>query len=150
MTASPTPREMAEMNLEPCPFCGGIDILVIPPNCKRDDPYDTGDHAMPIARCLGCYAEATGENWDATCDSAIAAWNRRASLSAAEKMAEALRTIAEWRGKFPPTDRFWDEEKTRPMSYAAAYGSNGERDYMRMVARTALADFESSRERKPG
>lgn len=63
--------------LKPCPFCGCPRILTMAPTCKRNDPYDPADRAMPIARCLECFAEALGENWDATCDSAIAAWNRR-------------------------------------------------------------------------
>jgi hypothetical protein len=36
------------------------------------------------------------------------------------------------------TGQFWDEEKTRPMSYDAAFGSNGQRDLMRSVAKGAL------------
>ena len=48
----------------------------------------------------------------------------------------ALKIINEW--KFPHTRRYWDEEKTRPMSYGAAFGSNGERDYMRTIAANAL------------
>lgn len=55
-------------------------------------------------------------------------------------LAEALEKIERWFGEFPETGRFWDEpENKQPMSYAACYGSNGERDYMREVARAALA-----------
>lgn len=56
---------------------------------------------------------------------------------------KALLRIAKWFGEFPPTDRFYDEEKTRPITYAACNGSNGERDYMRQVARDALSEFET-------
>lgn len=48
----------------------------------------------------------------------------------------ALRTIERW-DWFPDTNRTWDDGT--PMSYSAAYGSNGERDYMRKIARDALA-----------
>lgn len=51
----------------------------------------------------------------------------------------ALRKIARWHDEFPQTDRFWDDEHTQPKSYAAAFGSNGERDFMRQVALDALA-----------
>ena len=50
----------------------------------------------------------------------------------------ALAKIERWFGEFPATEEFWDKEKTRPMSYAACFGSNGERDFMRDVARSAL------------
>lgn len=54
------------------------------------------------------------------------------------KMEAALKRIAKWFGEFPETGRFWDEEQKRPMTYSAAFGSNGERDYMRQVAADAL------------
>lgn len=57
-------------------------------------------------------------------------------------LREALERIARWHGEFPETGRFWDAHHgdggTVPMSYAAYFGSNGERDYMRAVARDAL------------
>lgn len=56
-----------------------------------------------------------------------------------EEAVEALRRIERWFGEFPETGRFWDKEKQEPMSYAAAFGSNGERDYMRGIACDALA-----------
>lgn len=60
-----------------------------------------------------------------------------AAMRDAARYREALLTIVEW--KFPPTGRFWDEPKnTDPMSYGACFGSNGERDYMREVARAAI------------
>lgn len=54
-------------------------------------------------------------------------------------LRKALQRIERWFGEFPPTGQFWDRERTQPMSYAGAYGTNGERDYMRGVARDALA-----------
>ena len=59
-------------------------------------------------------------------------------LGDVSKMRRALERIARWHGEFPATGKFWDDERTRPTSYAAEYGSNGERDYMRRVAMDAL------------
>lgn len=53
------------------------------------------------------------------------------------RLEGALKRIAKWHGEFPPSHRAWDDGS--PMSYSAAFGSNGERDYMREIARTALA-----------
>lgn len=52
------------------------------------------------------------------------------------KLREALRKIAEW--ELPPTGDTWPGGS--PVSYGAKYGSNGERDYMRELARAALAE----------
>lgn len=63
----------------------------------------------------------------------------------AETTRRALEKIERWFGEFPETNRFWDEPKNKePMSYAACFGSNGERDYMREVARNALAPVPQS------
>jgi hypothetical protein len=53
-------------------------------------------------------------------------------------LERALRRIAKWHGEFPGTGKFYDAEKTQPMSYAGAFGSDGERDYMRKIAQEAL------------
>lgn len=59
------------------------------------------------------------------------------------KLVEALEKIERWFGEFPETGMFWPNtdgsESDRPMPYGAAWGSNGERDFMRSVARAALA-----------
>lgn len=57
---------------------------------------------------------------------------------ATEAMRAALEQIARWDG-FPSTGEFWDAERTRPVSYGAANGSDGERDFMRGIAREAIA-----------
>ena len=57
------------------------------------------------------------------------------------RMLAALRRIERWFGEFPPTGQQWDDGS--PMSYFACYGSNGERDYMRSVARDAIAAAEA-------
>ena len=59
-----------------------------------------------------------------------------------ENMYNALVRIEKWFGEFPPTGQFWVNEdgtpSTREVSYSACFGSNGERDYMRSVARDAI------------
>ncbi len=60
--------------------------------------------------------------------------NRVAHLEA------AIYRVAKWHGEFPATGQFWDDDPTRPMSYSTCYGSNGERDFMREIARQALAN----------
>lgn len=57
-------------------------------------------------------------------------------------MRLALQRIARWHGEFPNTGKTWDDGS--PMSYAACYGSNGERDYMRQVALNAISGSESA------
>jgi len=55
-------------------------------------------------------------------------------------LREALGKINRWHGEFPETGRFWDRDtKAEPMSYSAAFGSNGERDFMRAIAKSALS-----------
>jgi hypothetical protein len=56
--------------------------------------------------------------------------------TAAKDLYESLERIARWFGEFPPTGRTWSDGKE--MSYSSAFGANGERDYMREVARAAL------------
>jgi hypothetical protein len=51
-------------------------------------------------------------------------------------MKAALQRIAKWIGEFPPSGFTW--ENGSPVSYGDAFGSNGERDYMRQVASEAL------------
>ena len=63
----------------------------------------------------------------------ISAENRR--------LRAALSKIAKWFGEFPDTEEKWPDGT--PVSYGAAFGSNGERDFMRSVARDALAGGEA-------
>ena len=60
-----------------------------------------------------------------------------ASSPAVQGLVDALEQIERWDG-FPSTDKTW-EGSGEPVSYGAAFGSNGERDFMREVARKALA-----------
>lgn len=53
-----------------------------------------------------------------------------------ERMRGALERIERWFGEFPKTSRKWEDGT--PMSYATLFGSNGERDFMRGIARAAL------------
>jgi len=70
---------------------------------------------------------------------AEAAWNTRSDahlLRSHEALREALRRIEQW--EMPETGRVWDDGT--PMSYSAAFGSNGERDVIRGIARAALTE----------
>lgn len=63
-----------------------------------------------------------------------------AKLDIAEK---ALQKIFDWTD-FPETGKFWDDDPTRPISYGVSFGSNGQRDYMRAVARDALEAIKAN------
>jgi hypothetical protein len=52
------------------------------------------------------------------------------------ELVEALEIIERWFGEFPQIVEKWPDGS--PMSYVAYFGSNGERDFMRGVARAAL------------
>ncbi|RZK44593.1 MAG: hypothetical protein EOO61_03300 [Hymenobacter sp.] len=54
------------------------------------------------------------------------------------RLRSALEFVQAW--KFPETGLFWDDEKTLPMSYGAAYGSKGERNYMKAYIAKVLAE----------
>ncbi len=54
------------------------------------------------------------------------------------RLEGALKRIAKWNGEFPETGRYWNDSSEEQMSYSAAFGSNGERDYMRVLAQEAL------------
>lgn len=53
-----------------------------------------------------------------------------------EILRDALNRITKWNTELPPSGRYWEDGS--PMSYGAAFGSNGERDYFRKLAITAL------------
>lgn len=63
---------------------------------------------------------------------------RKAAAVEIARLRNALERIERWHGEFPPTERFWEDGT--PMSYGACWGSNGERDFMRAIARDALTD----------
>lgn len=56
------------------------------------------------------------------------------ALAALGKAISALKQIERW--ELPTTSEKWPDGS--PMSYGALYGSNGERDYIRSIARAAL------------
>ena len=61
-------------------------------------------------------------------------------LSDRERAAkEALERIERWFGEFPPSGKFYRDGDA--VFYGTALGSNGERDYMRGIARAALAAY---------
>ena len=62
-----------------------------------------------------------------------------------DELLAALERINRWHGEFPPSGRYWDTpHNTLPMSFSACNGSNGERDYMRDVARAAIASVKGN------
>lgn len=65
-----------------------------------------------------------------------------------EEAAKVLEKIERWHGEFPETGQFWKNadgtDSDRTISYGAAYGSNGERDYMRSQARSFLANLKGA------
>lgn len=67
--------EIAE--LKPCPFCGGENPFLLTPTCTQRDPYNAADRAFPVIRCLCCFTEVPGKNWDHKGKTAVEAWNRR-------------------------------------------------------------------------
>jgi len=81
---------MTEPELKPCPFCGGNKTMVFPPNCTERGPYNRGDNAQPVVRCMTCFAEAMGKAWDDGMASAIAAWNTRSTAEADARVLAAV------------------------------------------------------------
>ncbi len=58
------------------------------------------------------------------------------------RQTEVLMRISRWHGEFPDTDIYFDEEKTQQISYGTAFGSNGERDFMRNLAKKTVTRCE--------
>jgi hypothetical protein len=127
------------------PVCCVTGLIAGDPDACGDCDPCLAAHTVPdvIKRLL-----AEKEEWRQKYGNAMA---ERDSLTArvAELEAErdrlraALERIERWFGEFPATGQFWDEPaNTQPMSYAAAFGSNGERDFMRRIASAALSTPE--------
>lgn len=63
------------------------------------------------------------------------------SLLADLEMAEkALQSVVDW-GPFPRVPDEHSDEPGATISYGVAYGSNGQRDYIRAIARAALSQI---------
>lgn len=56
-------------------------------------------------------------------------------------MRETLERIEQW--VMPESGLFWNDDPAKPVSYGAAFGSNGEREYIRKLAREALQQADS-------
>lgn len=54
-----------------------------------------------------------------------------------DQLKNGLNIIANW--ELPATGKFWDAEKTKPLSYEAEKGSNGVRDFMKRIAQDLLS-----------
>ena len=140
-----------EKGLAPCPFCGSGDIITIVDQDITDGRY---------AACEGCGAEGPSVPTSDGPDDAIAAWNRRASLSAVGQKAGTVEVRAlEWqdhRGHtFPDT---WTaktpcgvyEIEERSASDSPAYVATGplhvfisDRDSLEDAKAAAQADYEA-------
>lgn len=112
------PLQALSEELLPCPFCS-------------ETPTVTHGSMAIYVRCSNRDCEAS------TASFLFANWNTRANSQLLTALVEALQRIERWFGEFPDTRRAWDDGS--PMSYAACFGTNGERDYMRSIAREALA-----------
>jgi hypothetical protein len=74
-------------------------------------------------------------DWEAALKTALAESQERLAARVA-KLEAALRRIEKWFGEFPlVTGR-----DGKPSTFGTEYGSNGERDYMRQIARAALSE----------
>lgn len=65
-------------------------------------------------------------------------------LSENKRLKETLDQIANW--ELPPSGKFWDAEKTDPMSFRAAYGFAEEMKYFRNMANETLEYCSNFRE----
>lgn len=99
-----------------------------------------GDRLWAYADGIAFDASLEGLEMRALVDKSDADQAIRALEAKLAAAVEALERIERWFGEFPPSGRFWDEgDGRREMSYGVAFGSNGERDFMRAVARQTLA-----------
>ena len=56
-------------------------------------------------------------------------------------MAATLTKIINW--ELPETGKFWDNDKTQPLSYTAEYGTEGVKEYIISLAQKSLADADN-------
>lgn len=98
-----------------------------------DAPNRDAEHLRGVARAM------LRELDDADADTRAETAESKASRLEEEngRLREALEIIETWKA-FPATGKSWHDDPARPMSYGFCYGSNGERDFMRDVARSAL------------
>ena len=95
----------------------------------HDDEAPTSRDAVDLA-----HADLMSDFTAADCKLALSLLADRA------RMEKALERIERWFGEFPETGDTWEDGS--PVSYATLYGSNGERDYMREIARQALGESQ--------
>lgn len=149
---APQPSEQSA-----CPVCHGeglrlnplTEVPVLCANCNGGQQPECGCCGQTDRCDDDCEAVVIGGHRAAeqqpACASQSVKSDSQAALSAESErqapdvtqLVEALEQIERWDG-FPSTDKTW-EGSGEPVSYGAAFGSNGERDFMREVARRALA-----------
>lgn len=116
-------------------------ILTIARDLFSRQDYDAVTVRL-IARCAGVSTGAIFAIWADKGALHVDAmgYDYEALARVAPRLYAALERVESW--TFPPSGRFWNNDdgtlSDRPMSYGAAYGSNGERDFMRAIAADAL------------
>lgn len=92
------------------------------PDCQKlADRLEEAEHKVNVAKMLEAAQQVDIEL-------------RKKAQREVERMTAALTTIAKWFGEFPSVKQSDGSETT----WGVEYGSNGERDFMRNIARAAL------------
>jgi hypothetical protein len=134
--AQAAPVQEPDSECNPYDLCAGC-------RCKFSTKYEPPAQPANELTCERCNDVLTADTAGVCANCLPATPHHRDSLhieaaQEIERLRAALQRIARWHGEFPATGKFWDDEKTRPTSYSAEHGSNGERDFMRKVALDAL------------
>lgn len=79
----------------------------------------------------------TGERFGIACPDEPTA----RTIAATEAALQLLEKVANW--ELPDTDKTWDDGT--PMSYTAAFGTNGARDYFKGLARLFLNNLHAEK-----
>jgi hypothetical protein len=151
LSALPEQEPVARYDLIKFDSCGAMDALMERhPEGEWVKWEDVSLFASPIAHPLrdgSIYAAVSkrqfSEEENAAIDQDIAGKLSAGYAELIRELVGALKRIERWHGEFPETGEYWDKEKTQMMSYAACFGSNGERDFMRNIARSSLARAEA-------
>lgn len=106
-----------------------------------------------LAESDGALFKATGEIIAVTNERDV--WARRAETAESDnsrlrgKVEEAVKVLSRierWFGEFPQVTETAPDGTIKPSTYGWLYGSNGERDYMRGLARAFLGSLNPEKE----